>query len=301
MTRPLLLAAFALACGAVGASASAAETDVGGSRDPLGIERFPYSWIVGYERDDALRPREYVLGRVDRQRREIRVEQQVRPSAGLEWATYETPRGTEPRDVVEHYLARIGKAELFRCSGRDCGRSNDWANAIFGEAILYGPDSNQHYFAGEYGDALIALYVIERGNRRVYAHLRVLRPDSRVALSANEQLIERLAGEGVGMVENVVPGNDGRLDADALAVLAALGRELAIFQGQTVYVVCHLYGSEPADALLAAAASSARRAADALDSGDGPVLTPFGAGPLLPRAAGSLPRLELVLPHRLQR
>ena len=131
--------------------------DVSGSRDPLDIPRFPHSWIVGYENDPNLRPREYVLGRVDKTRRDIRVEHEVRASATREWVTYEMPAGTVRNDVVEHYLRQIGADPLFSCRGRDCGRSNYWANNIFQQAILYGPDNNQYYFAGEYGEALLAL------------------------------------------------------------------------------------------------------------------------------------------------
>jgi len=273
--------------------------DVGGSEDPLGMQRFPHSWIVGYERDDSLRPREYVLGRVDKTRRDVRVEHEVRASATREYATYEMPAGTVPADVVAHYENLVGSEPLFSCSGRDCGRSNHWANHIFKQAILYGPDQNQFYFAAEYSEALIAVYIIERGNKRIYAHLEVLRPENKVALSYNDEIFERLAGDGVVVIDGLTPLGTGAFNERDTDLLRALAEGLHVFQGQTIYVVCHLYGSEDADVLIDRAGSCAETAVAALTIEKGPELVPFAAGPLMPKAGGSQSRLELILPHRL--
>ena len=275
--------------------------DVPGSADPLDVDRFPHSWIVGYERDDQYLPREYALGRVDRTRRDVRVEHEVRASATREWATYEMPSGTPRGDVIDHYLGLIGGDPLFSCRGRDCGRSNYWANNIFGRAILYGPDRNQFYFAGEYDDALIALYVIERGNKRIYAHLEVLRPERSVALSHNAEIFEHLAGDGLAVVEGLEPSVTGSLDDEARELLQSLAGGLEVFEGQTVYVVCHLYGAEDAPVLIDRAGECAAEAVDALTLEGGPELVPFAAGPLLPRLGGSQSRIELILPHRQSR
>lgn len=272
--------------------------DIGGARDPLDIERYPHSFIVAYEADDEYLPREYALGRVDKTRRDVRVEHEVRTAATREWATYEMPSGVQTGDVIEHYLAVIGGEPLFTCSGLDCGRSNLWANEIFNRAMLYGPDRNQFYYAGRYHDHLIALYVIERGSKRVYAHLEVLKPETRVAVRPNEQLAERLAGEGSAVIDGVVPPVTGTLsDADG-ELLASLAGGLDVFRGQIIYVVCHLYGSLSGAELIDRSSRCAGQAVDLLGRAEGPELVPFGAGPLLPRV-GSGSRIELVLPHRL--
>ena len=62
---------LALCLGAV-TGALAQPTDVAGARDPLGLERVPFSWIVSYELDPDLRQREFVVSRVDKTRREVR-------------------------------------------------------------------------------------------------------------------------------------------------------------------------------------------------------------------------------------
>lgn len=281
------------------ASAGLASSDIPNARDPLDLERFPRSWIVLYERDDQLVNREFVVSRVDKTRRDVRVEREVRTPAALESATYEMPAGSRAQDVINHYLEQVGAGELFSCRGRACGRSNHWANHIFKQAILFGPDHNQYYFAGEYGDRLLSLYVIERGNKRVYAHLTVLTPQQPVAVTYNQEMVDQLSGTGFVVLEGITPNADGSLGEQASARLAALADSLATLKGQEVFVVCHLYGSLSTNELLARAGACSDQAVTLLSAADGPTLTPFAAGPLLPRPAGTISRLELILPHRL--
>lgn len=282
------------------AQPASAGTDLQGSRDPLGLERFPHAWIVAYEQDAQMLPREFVVSRVDKTRRDVRAERKVRTEADLESVTYQMPAGTPREEVLAHYRKLLGADSLFACEGRDCGRSNHWANYIFQQPIVYGPDQNQSYLAVQHAGHLLGLYVIERGNKRVYAHLQVLRPAQPVAVAVNQVLTERLASNGYVVVEGVTPLPDGTLPVASRDVLAGLAPDLAIFAGQRVYVVCHLYGSQPTEQLLAASASCSDAAAGLLAREGGPELVGFAAGPLLPRGAAVTRRVELVLPHRLQ-
>jgi hypothetical protein len=281
------------------ASQGWAQADIAGSSDPLGVPRYLHSWIVDYDYDDELLVREFAIGRVDKTRRDIRIEKEIRVPATIERATYQMPAGTPLAELITHYVAFFKAGELFSCAGRDCGRSNDWANHIFKKAILYGPDKNQFYFAGTYGDHLISFYVIERGNKRVYAHLEVLKPETRVAIDSNRVLLEHLAGDGYSVIDGLVPAADGSLPESAQDILAALAQKLSIFSGQTIYVICHLYSSASTSRLLDSAQHCSEQAVTALTGVDGPTLVPFAAGPLLPRATGAKSRIELVLPHRL--
>lgn len=65
--------------------------------------------------------------------------------------------------------------QLFSCEGLDCGSSAQWANGYFGVRELYGPDVGQRLsvWLVEEGaqQQAITLYVVQRGNRKVYAHL----------------------------------------------------------------------------------------------------------------------------------
>lgn len=292
------LCLLASACLLASPPASAA-TDVAGAADPADLARMPHSWIVRYELDEELLNREFVVSRVDKTRRDVRVERELRTLATIETATYEMPSGTRRQEVIDHYLNQVGKGEIFACFGRSCGRSNHWANHIFKQAILYGPDGNQFYFAGEYQGKLLALYVIERGNKRVYAHLRILSPAAPVAVAYNREMTDQLNGTGFVVLEGIAPEADGSFDEQATQRLEALADELAVGNDQEVFVVCHLYGSIATAQLLERSALCSNKAVELLSRADGPKLTPFAAGPLLPRRAGNISRVELILPHRL--
>jgi hypothetical protein len=303
-----LIAAAVLLAPAVPTSAQTAGVDRAGARDPYGIERFPRSWIVEYERDPEMRPRDFIMGRVDRIRRELRVEDQLRLEATQESVTYQMPDGVSVDEVVQHFREALGGDLLFRCEGRGCGRSNDWANQIFGQAILYGPDVNQHYSAREWQDRLVALYVIERGNRRVYAHLKFLEPGDMAAAEPNRLLTRRLSERGWAPIEAVTPDAGGNFDEPGQRVLGALAEDLAAFAGEQIYLVCHLYGPEPTAELLTRSQTCAERGAELIAMGaDGatgfaaPELQPYGAGPLAPRTPAIRSRLELVLPATVSR
>lgn len=294
----LLLVGVAAPGGAYG---SAAEPDVTGSRDPAGVERYPRSWLVSYARDETAEPRELVMSRVDRIRRDLKVDERLSVQAELETAIYRTPDGTAVADVVDHYRQALGGDLLFKCEGRGCGRSADWANQIFGESILYGPDANQRYLVMEWQDRLASLYVIERGNKRVYAHLRVYEPEGEVGLEPDALLGRRLAERGWAVVESVRPEPDGTFTGPSRTVLEGLGARLAGIDQATVYVICHLYGRGETSRLLTDSQTCAKTAAELLGAGveggaGAPAFEAFGAGPLLPRAVPAQPRVELVLP-----
>jgi hypothetical protein len=283
--------------------ASAAGQDVAGSRDPYGLERYPRTWIVTYEVDDEIRPRELVTSRVDRIRRDLRVDDVVRLDGTAEAVTYQAPDGVTVEDLDAHFRERLAGEVLFRCEGPGCGRSADWANQIFGQSILYGPDRNQRYTALEWRGRLVSLYVIERGNKRVYAHLRFFEREDDLDGDPHALAARRLTERGWIVVEGVEPGADGAIGASARSALMDLGARLDGLAGERVYLVCHLYGAFGTDALLAAsrrcaeeAARIMAEAAEGTEGGQGPEVEPFGAGPLLPRPGPPGSRLELVLP-----
>jgi hypothetical protein len=299
---PMARAAAPAASVAPTTAQAGAGVDRPGSRDPYGIERFPRSWIVEYQRDDEMRPRDFVMGRVDRIRRELRVEDQLRLEATQEAVTYQIPDGVSVAEVVRHYREELGGDLLFRCEGRACGRSNDWANQIFRQAILYGPDINQYYSAWEWQDRLVGLYVIERGNRRVYAHLKTLEPGPDTGREPNRLLVRRLSERGWASIEAAVPDDDGAFDETSQQVLSGLAEELARFSDEQIYLVCHLYGSRGTDELLALSQRCAERGAELIGAAGGAAAPrPFGVGPLSPRTPINRSRLEVVLPATVSR
>ncbi|MDL0429646.1 DUF4892 domain-containing protein [Marinobacter sp. TBZ242] len=89
---------------------------------------------------------------------------------------HEVTRGANREEARDHYLRELqarGAQILFQCSGRNCGRSNVWANQIFDQSNLYGRDSNQDYLVAGSIDQngkpwLTLVYTVTRGNQREY-------------------------------------------------------------------------------------------------------------------------------------
>ena len=294
----------AVALGSVGTLA--ATVDLPGSADPDGFERFPRSWIVNYVARPEPLPYDFVITAVGKSRRDVRIDNVIRVVGPLTRVTYQSPPGTRLEEVTSHYrsiISAIGARTAFTCTGADCGRSSVWAHDIFGVAVLAAPNRSQFYLAApitvDDRDLLAAIYVVQRGNQRVYAHIDIVEPAEPVQFARNQSVAQTLAREGIAIIEQVRPDGRGVIDAAGLATLAAVAQQLSQFRGQTVYVVCHLYGSSAADDLIEWSNQCAATAATTIREVSEVEMVPFGAGPLLPR--GSSPRIELIIPHRLRR
>ncbi len=273
-------------------------SDVAGSRDPIEYPRYPRAEIISFSSDEQPREHEFIVSHVEKIRRDLKVVEQVRVNARETVAIYEMPAQTPLESVIEHYRKVVPVDDVrFSCRGRDCGRSAQWANQVFRQAILYGPDADQFYLAGQRPEGLVSLYVIERGNRRVVVMLRLLVTAESVAVSSGLRMVQTLASRGHVIVSGATPALSGTLPAKAVVVLEGVGKHLGTLREETIYVVCHLYAPGSADASIERSATCAQSAVAALQTEGGPALVPFGAGPLLPREE-RLGRIELVLPHR---
>lgn len=284
--------AVALALAAPAASTLAAASDVEGSADPPGVQRFPDAWIVAYSPSVRLRGYSFVTGRVDRSSRAWRADRSERVAAEVVRVTYRAPDGVQYEDVLEHYrglLDEMGAELSFGCRGRACGRSTVWANDVFGVKELVAPDSAQAYLAAKVGRNLISIYVIQRGNRRVYAHVDLAQSDALAAGPATEGVGAALARQGFAVLPNLAPDDSGAIAAQALDAFAV---ELKPFAERTLHVVCHFDGVY--DAALQHSKSCAEQAAAQLRA-LGFDARSFGAGPLLPRTDAPSRRIELVL------
>ncbi|WP_148862638.1 DUF4892 domain-containing protein [Marinobacter fonticola] len=161
--------------------------------------------------------------------------------------------------VSEFYresLARRESRTLFSCSGRDCGRSNVWANGIFNQATLYGRDGDQAYSAYSYRDEqghlrLVLMYTITRGNKRDYLWLEELTIQDETSVAALSPEAGRILGP-------LYVSWSGRLthrfdwDLDAREKLVSWAED----PGATVMIVSHvvLGTEETIDEALARAA-----------------------------------------------
>ncbi len=296
---------FGFACVAAAASTLAAQ-DIPGARDPDGIDRFPRSWIVEYEETAESLPYLFITAPVDKIRQDLRIEG-VRVAGPAQRVTYRIPDGERLDAIAAHYrdiLAAGGSGLVFSCEGPDCGRSTIWAHDVFDVPILVAPNRSQQFLAGpmtiDGAEKLVAVYAVQRGNRRLYAHVEVVVPDEEVVFDTNRTLAETLARTGFAVIGGVVPDKVGTLNEDDLANIEAVAATLGRFGRETIHVVCHLYGSEPVEELRRASERCAGTAAEVLRRVGGVAAEAHGLGPLGPREGTAKARVELVLPYRLR-
>lgn len=271
------------------------------------IERFPGAEIVDY-RTPGQTNYSLALDRMQRVNGRVSAGREERVDGVLTRITYRIPEGYTSADVFAHYSEQMlaGGPELFRCQGRGCGSSSFWANDVFENRILYGPEAEQYYLASTVGgdaqhiSAYLILYVITRGNRNVYAHLDIVEPTDLVSdlpTTSPQALALQLQQEGSVIVQGVgFDRRDEMVDEGGFTVLLNTLRNAPLMQ---VYIVAHLGGNDPLEQLLARSTERARSLANRLiDSGiNAARILPQGVGPLAPAClqAPCSDRVEIVL------
>ena len=293
------------------AHAQSAGEQTAGADHPL-LMRFPDSEIVEYDRTNELN-HQLVLGTLQRTRGEVVPESAERLKGRVTRIVYAIPSDYQVSDVREFFVQQLrerGDSILFSCEGRACGSSNYWANDIFKRRILYGPERNQYYLAARSNTALendpfLALYLITRANKRLYAYVEIIESEIAVAPQAlvNEGLLAATLREKGSVVLpwvqfNTADGGDEELDDSS--ALDYLVRLLRTDPEIRVYLVSHLSG--PERSLESLLEQSEKRAqlinAVLLEKGieSGRIET-AGVGPLAPSCALSdcSDRIELVL------
>lgn len=287
--------------------------DVPGSSDYGGFQRFPGSEIVDYRVDEST-VYQLPLGRMQRVTGRVAPSQSERFQGTLRRITYEIPSGFTGQEVYDHFRRQLlagEQRELFACQGRGCGSSNFWANDVFNNRILYGPEATQFYMASTYeaqsaGEPVLgyaALYVVTRGNRRMYAHLDFLELSAAQAAEQRDAAADRpeamwLRLEQDGVVS--VPGlsfdeSDQLTQDDGIQLVHELMQSQALLQ---VFVVGHLQGDGDVGSLIERSRSRAEQVvARLVEAGvDASRVQAHGVGPLAPfcRPGPCSQRIELV-------
>ncbi len=166
------------------------------------------------ETDDYL----FALGSYKKIAGSWRLDRQQRLSGNLTRYTVELPEGHSASKGFDFYLDQLQNfnlRELFHCNGRDCGTSNSWANNHFKILQLYGLDQFQQYGAYEVINAdakpfYVALYAVQRGNKRVYLQLDIVHVDrvNEQGIAANpESIIRALDSSGYYVFPDLLTGD----------------------------------------------------------------------------------------------
>ncbi|WP_156826383.1 DUF4892 domain-containing protein [Marinobacterium rhizophilum] len=278
----LMLAGLLVSCAVM------AEPDVEGSADYGLLKRFPLSWIEGYQQGPTP---EYLLmlSELKKANNIVVADKRKALDGKLTRITYRIPDSHQPADAFEYYrsqLAALDAEVLFQCSGRDCGSSHYWANDFFGIAQLYGLDRTQFYMAARLGSDYLALYTVQRGNRRVYLQLDV------ISVAGGSALVQELRVAGFTKMA---------LDPSApMDVVDPIVQLLAEFEPQEVFwLVVHQQGNPVEDALVQSGTLAKQIETGVRGAGFENVQA-FGVGPLVPSVlkdkAGALVVIRPALP-----
>lgn len=273
-----------------------------------------------------------VLGGLQRTRGEVIPEDSERLRGDVTKITYEVSPGLTGEDVNQFFREQLETRDyalLFSCEGRACGSSNYWANDIFRNRILYGPERNQFYMAFRANSGLenppyFTLYIITRANRKIYAHLEIIEPggtlypeqqavpviisqsDSPLEDAAQNEItevqVERLLQQLLRQGSVILPPLDFQAgdqlieDIDISFLVSLLNSN----QNLSVYLVSHLSeDSQDLQTLMQRSNNRARNLRTALinEGVDADRIIAAGVGPLAPQCAVSSceQRLELVL------
>jgi len=260
-----------------------AQSDVRGSSDYPLLKRFPLSWIEGYQQRHTP---EYLLMLSELKRvNNVVVADRRKPLEGeLTRITYRIPEPHLPIDALNHFRQQIeaqGGEVLYHCNGRDCGSSHYWANDFFGISQLYGLDRTQYYLAARLGSDYLALYPVQRGNRRVYLQLDV------IAAQGADDLKQQLTIAGYATLSL-----EGRA---ALEVVDRLVQLLAEFpSGDRFWLVVHQQGSDT-EAAIAASQRYAQQLADGVREAGYEGIGALGVGPLVPPVLAGRDSLLMVV------
>ena len=221
---------------------------------------------------------------------------------------YEVASEFSGQDVFEYFKKEASERNykiLFSCSGRECGSSNYWANDIFGNRVLYGPERNQYYSvfdaATEGREDFVAMYIITRGNRRVYVYFEFIEPggtQSRIDIFDSDRLLSELQAERSVVLKNIEFENDLSLtrDSDISYLISLLEKNPSL----KFYLVAHLYQEGvKSDELIARSHQRANVLLQLLlgNGIDREQIEAYGAGPFAPNCGAErcTDRVELVM------
>jgi len=277
------------------------------SRDHPLLSRFPDSVIASVEFDEDINYR-LVLSSLQRTRGLVSSEISERLRGDVTKIVYEVSEEFNGQDVYDFFREQLQERnyeELFNCAGRECGSSNYWANDIFGNRILYGPERNQYYLAMRTdptveSSARIALYIITRGNRRLYAYIEIVEvggAETRIDIASPNNLIETLRERGFIIVPDIEFQEDLALTAESN--LSAIVSMLQADPSIQIYLVSHLGGEGGIDTLLERSQQRANVLRQLLIGRgvNASRIIARGVGPLAPGCSGGNceDRVELVL------
>lgn len=231
-----------------------------------------------------------------------RAEKQQTLNGTVQRGTYELPSSVTyshaKRKLLDHFVGRQGYRRVFTCEGLDCGSSSGWANEFLNVKQLFGLDNYQNYSVWEMTGqrkGYVVLYLVQRGNRRIYLQRDVIDlaapPAGQVNISEIEQRLTRIG-------YYTVPGF--QLDGSGAPRLSAAGMETlkAFLESSDARwrLVGHDYGRGSLESEQERSLMYATFVLQQLREAETDVsrISAHGVGSLAPESAPGVPRVVLV-------
>ena len=271
------------------------------------MSRFPDSEMASLEFVENTNYR-LILSSLQRTRGLVSSENSEMLRGDITKIIYEIASEFTGQDVFEYFNNEAtdrNYKNLFSCIGRECGSSNYWANDVFGNRVLYGPERNQYYSvfetATEGREDFVAMYIITRGNRRVYVYFEFVEPggtQSRIDIFDSDRLLSELQAERSVVLNNIEFENDLSLTrtSDISYLISLLEKNPSL----KFYLVAHLYqeGVKSEDLI-----SRSHQRANVLRQAllgrgiDREQIQAYGVGPFAPHCGAErcMDRVELVM------
>ena len=218
----------------------------------------------------------------------LRVEQELRANISGLKETYRINDGHTTEQAFKHYVSQLKQLSakiIYQCNSRDCGRSTSWAEGVYQDSKLYGKDATQFYFAAALqrnGEQwLVTVYTVERGNRRVYAHVEALKLNAPLE---HDGLQDLFVEQQPLFIFNYNFKNTVQLNVDSAETQKIIDQVNAS-PSSSVYVVGHMYqGYETTEDALKQSLIAAQQLSTVLQKRgvDANKISALGVGPLIP-------------------
>lgn len=198
------------------------------------------------------------------------------------------------RDAIAQYAKHKKWSLVYDCQGLDCGRSHAWANEIFKRRRLTGIDATQSYSVWRStpsaGDWHI-VYLIERGDRRIYLYSQTLLTSSERETSSSIGVEGKAEEKNQQLLENWQQGFAILLSMSSVTKeeKRALDKWLPEQATKRFWVVGHsrTSGFTLEQQQLQALGSAKVRSEELMKKWPQYQFEPYSVGPLAPRVAVS--------------
>lgn len=268
----------------------------------LNLPVYPGSQKLNQTSEEDISTHELILGSLKKINNQLAPERSERVQGRLSSVTYNIPAGRSSKEVYQYYLEQVVQRGqvLFTCVARDCGSSSFWANTVFGQSKLYGPEQYQHLivagFTHENRSTFVSIYTLQRGNRSVLAYVQSIAREQEITLGRLQESIQLLRkGKAVGLRDLVFEA-DGSLILDSRRISSHV-ELLEALDFDRVLVVAHAslrYGLERSEVIARENAESLIK--HLVEAG-------IEQGRLIPKSVGGLSpvpgrddnRIELIL------